>query len=67
MAQKACSQIKIVEEKGFSKEYWDELKKESELNHSKGIAMANEIYRKYHREGRFFDEILEAGEQYDQS
>lgn len=67
LTQKACSQIKIVEEKGFPKEYWDELKKESELNRSKGIAMANEICRKYRREGRFFDEILEAGEQYDQS
>lgn len=67
LTQKACSQIKIVEEKEFSKEYWDELKKESELNRSKGIAMANEICRKYRREGRFFDEILEAGEQYDQS
>lgn len=67
LTPKACSQIKIVEEKEFSKEYWGELKKESELNRSKGISMANEICRKYRREGRFFDEILEAGEQYDQS
>lgn len=40
----------------------DKLKRESESNRSKGIAMADEICRKYRREGRFFDEILEAGE-----
>lgn len=62
LTKKACSQIKIVEKKEFSKEYWNELKKESEINRYKGIAMANEICRKYRREGRFFDEILEAGE-----
>lgn len=62
LTKKACSQIKIVEKKEFSKEYWNELKKESEINRSKGIAMANEICRKYRREERFFDEILEAGE-----
>ena len=37
------------------------LKQESEANRSKGIAMADEICRKYRREGRFFDEILKAG------
>ncbi len=38
------------------------LKKESEENRSRGIAMADEICRKYRREGRFFDEIVKAGE-----
>ncbi len=60
--KKACNQIEIVKEQNFSREYWEELKKVSEINRSKGIAMANEICRKYRREGRFFDEILEAGE-----
>lgn len=40
----------------------DKLKQESEANRSKGVAMAEEICRKYRRKGRFFDEILEAGE-----
>ena len=35
---------------------------ESEANRSKGIAMADEICRKYRRDGMFFDEILKAGE-----
>lgn len=34
------------------------------MKSSKGIAMANEICRKYRRDGRFFDEILKAGEEY---
>lgn len=38
------------------------LKQESEANRSKGIAMADEICRKYRRDGMFFDEILKAGE-----
>ena len=40
----------------------ESLKTESEANRSKGIALADEICRKYRREGRFFDEILKAGE-----
>lgn len=59
LTKKACDQIKIIDEKEFSKEYWDKLKIKSEQNRSKGISMANEICRKYRREGRFFDEILE--------
>ena len=35
-----------------------ELKQKSEENRSKGISLAEEICRKYRREGRFFDEIL---------
>lgn len=38
------------------------VKKESEKNRTKGIAMADEICRKYRRDGRFFDKILKAGE-----
>lgn len=38
------------------------MKRESETNRMKGITMADEICRKYRREGKFFDEILKAGE-----
>lgn len=31
-------------------------------NRRKGISLADEICRKYRREGKFFDEIIEAGE-----
>lgn len=62
LTEKACSKIKIIDEHVFSEEERDALKKRSEANRSSGIAMADEICRKYRREGRFFDEILKAGE-----
>lgn len=60
--EKACKKIKILEEQELSKEDREKLKRESEANRSKGVAMSDEICRKYRREGRFFDEILKAGE-----
>ena len=65
LTEKACSQIRILDEQAISPEDRKTLKTESEANRSKGIALADEICRKYRREGRFFDEILKAGEQND--
>lgn len=62
LTETACRKIKILEEQGLSGTDRDRLKQESEANRSKGILMADEICRKYRREGRFFDEILKAGE-----
>ena len=62
LTEKACSQIEIIEEKVLTEADRDTLKIESEENRSKGIALAEEICRQYRREGRFFDEILKAGE-----
>lgn len=62
LTEKACSQITILDEQEISLEDREPLKNESEVNRSKGIALADEICRKYRREGRFFDEILKAGE-----
>ncbi len=59
LTEKACEKIKILDEQVLTKNDRDKLKQESEANRSKGIAMADEICRKYRREGRFFDEILE--------
>ncbi len=61
LTEKACRKIKILDEQKLSKDDRDKLKCKSEENRSKGIAMANEICRKYRRQGRFFDEILMAG------
>lgn len=61
LTERACKKIKILEEQEISAKNRDKLKCESELNRSKGIAMAEEICRKYRREGRFFDEILKEG------
>ena len=65
LTEKACRQIRILDEQAISPEDRKTLKTESEANRSKGIALADEICRKYRREGRFFDEILKAGEQND--
>lgn len=61
LTKEACGRIKIMEEQVISKEDRDKLKVESEENRFAGIAMADEICRKYRREGRFFDEILGEG------
>ena len=61
LTEKACRQITILDEQELSKDDLAALKQESEANRSKGIAMAEEICLKYRREGRFFDEILKAG------
>ena len=62
LTQKACSQIEIIEEKALTDADREALRIESEDNRSKGIALAEEICRQYRRDGRFFDEILKAGE-----
>lgn len=61
VTEKACKQIHILREEKLSEEDRSMLKQESEVNRSKGIAIADEICRQYRREGRFFDEILNAG------
>ena len=60
LTEKACNQIEIIDEKLLDESERENLKTESEENRSKGIALADEICRRYRREGRFFDEILEA-------
>lgn len=61
ITEKACAQIEIVKEQELSDEERHTFKAESENNRANGIAMAEEICRKYRREGKFFDEILKAG------
>ena len=62
LTEKACKAIEIINEQEISEEDRERLKTENRLNRAKGIAMADEICRKYRREGQFFDEILKAGE-----
>ncbi len=62
LTEKACKKIKILDEQELTENERDKLKQESQANRSKGISMADEICRKYRRDGRFFDEILKAGE-----
>lgn len=62
LTEKACEKIEILDEQVLTENDQNKLKQESAVNRSKGIAMADEICRKYRRDGRFFDEILKAGE-----
>ena len=62
LTQNACNQITILDEQSLSSQDRKKLKEKSEQNRSRGIALADEICRKYRREGLFFDEILKAGE-----
>ena len=59
LTPKACGQIKIIKETHIMENDRRILKYKSGMNRLKGVALAEEICRKYRREGRFFDEILE--------
>ena len=61
ITQKSCSQINIVKEMTITPQDKELLKIESERNRQTGIALADDICKKYRREGRYFDEILQAG------
>lgn len=61
LTQRACDQVQVLEEQELLEADREKLKKESEENRRKGIAMADEICHKYRREGRYFDEIIKAG------
>ena len=58
VTQKACDAIKIIEEKSFSQKERDSLIIKSEENRQLGISIANDICKRYRREGRYFDEII---------
>lgn len=62
ITEKACSQIEIIEESTLTIKDREILKVESEKNRKLGINLADEICKNYRRKGRYFDEILEAGE-----
>lgn len=61
ITQKACNQIRIIEEKILDQSFREKLKTISEDNRATGIRLADEICRNYRREGKFFDEILAEG------
>lgn len=62
VSKRACSQIEIICEEFLSAESRESLKMESLKNRELGISLADEICKQYRREGRYFDEILKAGE-----
>ncbi len=59
VTQKACDQIHIVAERKLYPLEKLALQDKNGERREQGIVMADEIVKKYRREGRFFDEILE--------
>lgn len=58
ITQKACDQIKILEEHDLHLLKRLALQDKSVTRRAEGIALADEIVKQYRREGLFFDEIL---------
>lgn len=58
ITQKACDQIRILEERDLHLLERLALQYKSVQRRNEGIAMADEVVKKYRREGQFFDEIL---------
>lgn len=58
ISNKACKQIKVLNEYNLSQLELALLKDMSIKRRKEGIALAEEIEVKYRREGKFFDEIL---------
>lgn len=58
VTQKACDAITITKEKKLTSEEKKTLIIKSEENRKNGILLANDICRKYRREGKYFDELI---------
>lgn len=58
ITQKACNQIKILEERDLHLLERLALQDKSVARRTEGIALADEVVKQYRREGQFFDEIL---------
>lgn len=58
ITQKACDSIKIISEKKITESERDNLKKISSENRKAGVSLADEICKKYRREGLYFDELI---------
>lgn len=58
ITQKACDAISIISEKKLTETEKKNLITQSEENRNLGISLANDICRKYRREGIYFDEII---------
>ena len=58
ITQKACDQIKILEERNLHLLERLALQDKSVARRAEGIALADEVVKQYRREGQFFDEIL---------
>ena len=59
LTEKACRQIRILEQRSFSEIERLCINDASERNRRSGVAAAEEVRKGHRREGRYFDEIME--------
>ena len=58
--EKACAAVRVEKEIPLSLLERRFLQDESDANRQKGVSLANDICKNYRRDGKFFDEILDA-------
>ncbi|MDR3288405.1 MAG: DUF3990 domain-containing protein [Peptococcaceae bacterium] len=61
LTERACGRIRILEAKAVGEKERNALRVQSETYRQEGIRQAEEICRRYRRDGRFFDEITGGG------
>lgn len=59
VTEKACKQIKILEQRKLTDSEKTELKVLSDNNRKIGVDLVNSVSRQYRRIGKYFDEIVE--------
>lgn len=59
VTEKACKQIKILEQRKLTDSEKTELKVLSNNNRKIGVDLVNSVSRQYRRIGKYFDEIVE--------
>lgn len=58
VTQKACNAVSIIKEYKLSAQEKKQLIVQSEEKRKLGISLANDICKKYRREGKYFDELI---------
>ena len=58
VTQKACDSISILNEHRLTAQEKKSLLKKSEKNRKLGVSIADDICKKYRREGKYFDELI---------
>ncbi len=58
VTQKACNAVSVIKEYKLSAQEKKQLIVQSEEKRKLGISLANDICKKYRREGKYFDELI---------
>ncbi|MBR1912657.1 MAG: DUF3990 domain-containing protein [Treponema sp.] len=58
ITQKACNAVSVIKEYRLPAQEKNQLIAQSEENRKLGISLANDVCKKYRREGKYFDELI---------